>query len=237
MIKKQLILLHLLAFTWCGPLEFSGEVLHYSAGFRIFPAGNAVLSITPDSLDREAVYLLTTSVKTNAFLDAFYEVRDEIKSWLNPEFLSLKKTIQTIREGSYHRDHEAVIQGDSLAVWSTNSKKLPGKVYDPVAFVYYLRTQDLQLGDSYSFHSYSRKKIRKVIVDITAKETIRVLAGTFNCLKVEPISPDGKPLLKNNGEMRVWLSDDNLKLPVKIEMKTNIGNMIMKLKDYNHSTN
>ena len=234
MIKKQLILLMLLAFTWCSPLEFSGEVLHYSAGFRIFPAGNAVLSITPDSLDREIVYLLTTSVKTNAFLDAFYEVRDEIKSWLNPEFLSLKKTIQTIREGSYHRDHEAVIQGDSLAVWSTNSKKLPGKVYDPVAFVYYLRTQDLQLGDSYSFHSYSRKKIRKVIVDITAKETIRVSAGTFNCLKVEPISPDGKPLLKNNGEMRVWLSDDILKLPVKIEMKTNVGTMVMKLKDYKY---
>ena len=106
-----------------------------------------------------------------------------------------------------------------------------------MAYVYYLRTQDLQLGDSYSFHSYSRKKIRKVIVDITAKETIRVSAGTFNCLKVKPISPDGKPLLKNNGEMRVWLSDDNLKLPVKIEMKTNIGNLIMKLKDYNHSTN
>jgi len=223
-----------LAFTWCGPLKFSGEVLHYSAGFRIFPAGNAILSITPDSLESEAVYLLTTSVKTNAFLDAFYEVRDEIKSWLNPEFLSLKKTIQTIREGSYHRDHEAVIQGDSLAVWSTNSKKLPGKVYDPVAFVYYLRTHDLQLGDSYSFHSYNRKKIRKVIVDITAKETIRVSAGTFNCLKVEPISPDGKPLLKNNGEMRVWLSDDILKLPVKIEMKTNVGTMVMKLKDYKY---
>ena len=223
-----------MAFTWCGPLEFSGEVLHNSAGFRIFPAGNAELSITPDSLDREAVYLLTTSVKTNAFLDAFYEVRDEIKSWLNPEFLSLKKTIQTIREGSYHRDHEAVIQGDSLAVWSTDSRTLPGKVYDPVEYVYYLRTQDLQLGDSYSFHSYSRKKIRKVIVDITAKETIRVSAGTFNCLKVEPISPDGKPLLKNNGEMRVWLSDDILKLPVKIEMKTNVGTMVMKLKDYKY---
>ena len=234
MIKKQLILLLLLTFTWCGSLEFSGEVLHYSAGFRIFPAGNAVLSITLDSLDREAVYLLTTSVKTNAFLDAFYEVRDEIKSWLNPEFLSLKKTIQTIREGSYHRDHEAVIQGDSLAVWSTNSKILPGKVYDPVAFVYYLRTQDLQLGDSYSFHSYSRKKIKKVIVNITAKEIIRVSAGTFNCLKVEPISPNGKPLLKNNGEMRVWLSDDILKLPVKIEMKTNVGTMVMKLKDYKY---
>ena len=75
------------------------------------------------------------------------------------------------------------------------------------------------------------------MVNITARETIRVPAGTYTCLKAEPLSPDGQPLLKNNGEMRVWLSDDNLKLPVKIEMKTNIGNLIMKLKDYNHSTN
>ena len=72
-------------------------------------------------------------------------------------------------------------------------------------------------------------------MDVTAKETIRGSVGTFNCLKIEPISPDGKPLLKNNGEMRVWLSDDSLKLPVKIEQKTNIGTLVMKLKGIKHS--
>ena len=224
-------------FIWTSPLSFSGEVLHYSAGFRFFPAGRAELSFVSDSLNGEQVYILSTSIKTNSFLDKFYEVRDEITAWLNPESLSLLKTIQNIREGSYHRDHEAIIQGDSLALWDEQSRKLPGKVYEPVAFIYYLRSQNLQLGDSYQFYSYSRKKIREVVVHITGSETVKVAAGTFSCLKVEPVSNDGKPLLKNNGEMRVWLSDDNLKLPIKIEMKTNIGNMIMKLKDYNHSTN
>ena len=224
-------------FIWTSPLSFSGEVLHYSAGFRFFPAGRAELSFVSDSLNGEQVYILSTSIKTNSFLDKFYEVRDEITAWLNPESLSLLKTIQNIREGSYHRDHEAIIQGDSLALWDEQSRELPGKVYEPVAFIYYLRSQNLQLGDSYQFYSYSRKKIREVVVHITGSETVKVAAGTFSCLKVEPVSNDGKPLLKNNGEMRVWLSDDNLKLPVKIEMKTNIGNMIMKLKDYNHSTN
>ena len=224
-------------FIWTSPLSFSGEVLHYSAGFRFFPAGRAELSFVSDSLNGEQVYILSTSIKTNSFLDKFYEVRDEITAWLNPESLSLLKTIQNIREGSYHRDHEAIIQGDSLALWDEQSRELPGKVYEPVAFIYYLRSQNLQLGDSYQFYSYSRKKIREVVVHITGSETVKVAAGTFSCLKVEPVSNDGKPLLKNNGEMRVWLSDDNLKLPVKIEMKTNIGNLIMKLKDYNHSTN
>ena len=224
-------------FIWTSPLSFSGEVLHYSAGFRFFPAGRAELSFVSDSLNGEKVYILSTSIKTNSFLDKFYEVRDEITAWLNPESLSLLKTIQNIREGSYHRDHEAIIQGDSLALWDEQSRELPGKVYEPVAFIYYLRSQNLQLGDSYQFYSYSRKKIREVVVHITGSETVKVAAGTFSCLKVEPVSNDGKPLLKNNGEMRVWLSDDNLKLPIKIEMKTNIGNMIMKLKDYNNSTN
>jgi len=34
--------------------------------------------------------------------------------------------------------------------------------------------------------------------------------------------------------MRVWLSDDSLHLPIKIEQSTNIGTMIMKLKKYNN---
>ena len=216
--------------------DFIGEELKYAAGFRFFPAGEAILTFSADSLNGESVYRLITSVKTNSFLDVFYEVRDEIQSWLNPENLSLKKTIHTIREGHYSHDHQAMIHGDSIAVSGNEIQDLPGKVYDPVSFVYYLRNQDLSLGNSYNFFSYNRKKIRKVFVNIIAKEKVRVSAGTFNCFKIEPVSSDGNPLLKNNGQMRVWLSDDSLRLPVKIEQKTNIGTMVMKLKGKKYST-
>ena len=237
MMKHRIIFTFiLLTFMWSSYPDFIGEELKYAAGFRFFPAGEAILTFSADSLNGESVYKLTTSVKTNSFLDAFYEVRDEIQSWLNPENLSLKKTIQTIREGRFHRDHQSIIKGDSIAVSGNKIRNIPGRVYDPVSFVYYLRNQDLSLGHSYKFFSYDRKKIREVIVNITAKETVRVSAGTFNCLKIEPVSGDGKPLLKNNGQMRVWLSDDSLRLPVKIEQKTNIGTMVMKLKGKKYST-
>ncbi len=225
----------LLTFMWSSSPNFIGEELKYAAGFRFFPAGEAILTFSADSLNGESVYRLITSVQTNSFLDVFYEVRDEIQSWLNPNNLSLKKTIQTIREGHYHRDHQSIIQGDSIAVSGNKIRNIPGRVYDPVSFVYYLRNQDLNLGNSYKFFSYDRKKIREVIVNITAKETVQVSSGTFNCLKIEPFSDDGKPLLKNNGQMRVWLSDDSLRLPVQIEQKTNIGTMVMKLKGKKYS--
>ena len=213
---------------------FIGEVLNYSAGFRIFPAGNATLSMNSDYLDGELVYLLTSTVTTNSFLSNFYKVRDVVQSWLSSDNLSLIKTVQTIREGRYKRDHEARIIGDSLAISIQNIIKLPGEVYDPVAYVYFLRMQKLSIGNRYHFYSYGETNMKEVFVDVTGMETIRVPAGTFRCFKIEPVSGDNEPLLKNSGAMKVWLSEDNFHLPIKIEQNTNIGTMVMKLKSVSH---
>jgi len=234
-MKHKIIFIGIfLTVGWNASPDFIGEVLHYSAGFSFFPAGDATLSMESDSLDDEMVYLLISTVRTNSFLSNFYKVRDVIKSWLSPDNLSLQKTVQTIRQGSYSRDHEAIIQGDSLAISGQYINKLPGRVYDPVAYVYFLRMQQLLEGNRYRFFSYGKTKIREVIVDVTGKETIKVPAGTFKCFKIEPVSGDGKPLLKNNGAMRVWISEDSLHLPIKIEQNTNIGTMVMKLKEITH---
>ena len=167
MIKQKIIFISLLfTYSWSLSPNFIDEVLHYSAGFRFFPAGHATLSIGSDSLEDKMVYLLTSTVRTNSFLSKFYEVRDVIQSWLSPENLSLKKTVQTIREGRYRKNHEARILGDSLAISEKRITKLPGAVYDPIAFVYFLRLQKLLEGNQYSFFSYSRKKIKKIIPKI-----------------------------------------------------------------------
>ena len=126
--------------------------------------------------------------------------------------------------------------GTINTIWNDKTFKLAKPVYDPIAFIYYLRSQDLSLGDSFKFLSAGSGKVKEVIVNITKVENIKVSAGVFNCLKIEPVSSDGKPLLKNNGEMRVWLSNDKERLPVKIELKTNIGTMVMKLKERKYST-
>ncbi len=233
MIKQKVYLLILLTTSiWGNPPNFVGEELKYSAGFRLFPAGNAILSLTLDSLNGKPAFLLATSVKTNSFLDAFYTVRDETLSWLNIMDFSLLKAVKKIREGKYHRNHSIHTIGDSLLIWNKKYFTITEPVYDPIAFIYFLRSQELSLEDSFHFLSAGEKKVREVWVNITGIEKIKVPAGNFDCLKVEPVSPDGKPLLKNNGELRVWLSNDDNKLPVKIEMKTNIGTMVMKLKEF-----
>ena len=77
--------------------------------------------------------------------------------------------------------------------------------------------------------------VKEIVINIISQEKITVPAGTFNCFIAEPFSPQGKSLLKNNGEMKVWLSIDSLHLPIKIEQNTNIGIMLMSLKKYYYS--
>ena len=234
-MHRIFLILLFLTSLWSNNPDFVGEKLIYSAGFRFVSAGEAILSFSLDSLEGKEFFKLTTSVKTNSFLDNFYEVRDEIQSWLNPNNLSLKKTIQKIKEGNYKSNFESIIKGDSIAVSKGKSRSLPGLVYDPIAFIYHLRNKKLSLNDKFDFFSFSKKRIRNITIYITAREKINVPAGTFDCLKIEAVSNDGKPLLKNDGEMKVWISVDSLRLPIKIEQKTNVGTMIMKLKTIQYS--
>ena len=232
--SKLMLIVIFLSWSWSTTPDFINEVLHYSVGFRFFSAGNATLSMKSDTLDDKMVYLLTSTIKTNSFLSNFYKIRDEIKSWLLPENLSLIKTVQNIREGRYRRNHNVIILGDSLAISKNRTFKIPGNVYDPIAFVYFLRKQKLIEGNQYSFFAYGHKKINEISVHVTGKELIKVPKGTYNCYKIEPFSTDGKPLLKNNGIMRVWLSEDSLHLPIKIEQNTNLGTIVLQLTSITH---
>ena len=230
-MDKILILFLFLSLLNANGEQFVGEKLTYSAGFRIFSAGEAKLEFASDSLQGDPVYTLNVTINTNSFLDRFYRVRDRLTSWLDPNDLSLKKVVKSVREGNYKLNHNAIIQGDSIAVIGDRLKALPGKVFDPVSIIYFLRIQNLKPGNEYQLDAYDNGKIKKIIVKITGREFITVPSGKYNCLRAEPVSSTGEILLKNKGEMRVWFSDDSLKIPLKIEQKTNIGTMVMKLKE------
>ena len=97
--------------------------------------------------------------------------------------------------------------------------------------IYYFRTLVLELGKKYQFYSYDNGKVKDIIIHLTKFEEVSVPAGKFKCFVISPSSINGGKLLKNNGEMKIWLSNDNKRLPVKIEQKTNIGTMVLNLRD------
>ena len=209
-----------------------GEKLVYSAGFRLFDAGEAIFTTEVKTLNDTPILLITSTIKTNSFLSRFYKVRDVVKVWSNIDDLTLIKIEKEVNEGNYHLDYSAHVTEDLKLVSDKKMIQIESKVYDPISAIFMLRKQSLTEGDSYKFTTVENGIIQKVNVMVGGIEKISVPAGKFNTRQIIPISDDGVPLFKHDGKMKVWYSDDDRHLPVKMEQKTNVGTLILKLKKY-----
>ena len=209
-----------------------GEEFHYIAGFRLFDAGVATFTSKEINFNDTAVMEFTSKIKTNSFLSKFYKVDDFVKVWADKDDYSLIQIDKKIHEGSYKLNYSAFVIGDSILITDQDSIQLDTKVYDPISAIFMIRNQTLKEGDSYKFTTMENGIIQDVNVLVTQIEKINVPFGKLNARKVIPISDDGKPLFKQGGRMKVWYSDDNRHLPLKIEQKTNVGTLILNLKQY-----
>ena len=105
-------------------------------------------------------------------------------------------------------------------------------LYDPYSLFYYFRTLDLVSGKTIDLTVFDNKSLTEFQMIIASKERISVPAGAFDCMVVRPFR-EGKMLLKNEGDMTIWFSNDVHKIPVQIVLKIKYGTMVMKLKTFN----
>ena len=231
-MKIKILIIFLFGFAF-GNEKFIGEVIKYNAGFRFFSAGEATLSFNWDTLAGDSVYFLNVEIKTNSFLDRFYRVRDHIKTWMSPLDFSLKKVEKNISEGKYKKIHKAEI-GYLSKVINFGNKKLTinSSVFDPLSIIYKIRNNFKVENFPTEITIYDMGKIKTVLFKLEKIEQIKVPLGNFDCFMISPYSTTNKKLLKNNGQMKVWFTNDEKMIPIKIVQITNIGTMVMELKEY-----
>ena len=69
-------------------------------------------------------------------------------------------------------------------------------------------------------------------INLIGKETIEVSAGKFNCLILEPVLREDAGLFKAQGSLKVWVTDDERKMPVKMKVEVFIGSVSAELLEY-----
>jgi len=69
---------------------------------------------------------------------------------------------------------------------------------------------------------------------VLGKETVKVPAGKFDCIIVEPVMRT-EGIFKAKGRIKIWLSDDRYKIPVKMQTEVFfIGSVTAKLKKFRY---
>ena len=213
-----------------------GEKLTFDLNYGFVTAGIAVMEIPKiKKISGRNAYHVTFEVNSVPSFDMFYKVRDRYETYIDVEGLFPWRFEQHIREGGYTRDFSAFFdQRKGIAKTSEGEYEIPLYVNDIMSAFYYARTidySDMKVEDRIHLQNFYKDKVYDLDVRYLGKETIEVPAGKFDCIIVEPLVREGG-LFKHEGNIIVWLTDDELKMPVKVRTKIIVGYVEAKLTNY-----
>jgi hypothetical protein len=213
-----------------------GEKLTFDVKYGFVTAGIATMQVPQmRRISGREAYHVTFEVNSVPSFDWIYKVRDRYETFIDAKGLFPWRFEQHIREGGYSRDFSAFFdQRKGKAKTSEGEYEIPKYVNDIVSAFYLARTFDysnLKVNDRIHLKNFYKDKVYNLDVRYLGKETIDVAAGTFKCIVVEPLVQEGG-LFKSEGSIVVWLTDDELKIPVKVKTKVVIGSIDAELTAY-----
>jgi len=206
------------------------EELTFLVRFGPVKAGTAVMSIPEiKELQSRKCYRAVTTIKSNSFMSGFFHVDDHIESLIDVRGIYSWYFDKKIREGKFVADRTAIFDhARGLVFEEQDTTKVPPFTQDVLSVFYYIRTQPLVVGQSFYVDNYADKKFYPLEVKVHKKEKVKVPAGRFNCIKIEPVMR-GSGLFSQKGRLWVWLSDDTRRLIVKIKSKISVGYLTLEL--------
>lgn len=208
------------------------EILNYDLTWAGIKAGEASLEIRENADGTK----ITSTAKSAKWVSVFYTVNDIVESRLlkdqNSRVVGLPMNYRlNIREGRHRKNKEVIFDHRNAKIiyidYLDNERKefdLASPVFDPISSFYYLRTLNLEVGKSVYVTIFDSKKIWNVEVQVLKKEKIEVPAGQFNTILVKPLMKS-EGIFNRKGEIYIWLTDDEKRVPVMLKTKIKIGSV------------
>ncbi|MGE5892576.1 MAG: DUF3108 domain-containing protein [bacterium] len=210
------------------------ERLEYNVQWLGIYAGTAVMSLEKSG----ANYLIKTEAKSADYVSLFYRVEDSAWSVVDGSQgvfgYPLNYHLKT-REGRHRKDKEVVFDRKSKKALYTNhidGKKeefsVAGDMHDPLSGFFAVRNLVMNVGSTVKVRIFDSKKTWDVEVEVLRKEKVTVPAGTFDTVVVKPkLQSEG--IFSRKGDMYIWLTDDEKKIPVVLKTKVAIGSVTAEL--------
>lgn len=207
-----------------------GEHTKYRVHYGFINAGYIDLKIkeNPVYIKGRPTYHIDGFGRSRSGFDWMFKVRDHFQSYLDTSALVPLQFIKSQKEGGYE-DSDFVIFNYKLKKYFSKKgvKEIPLDIQDVVSVAYYARTlpvKDVPIGTAYELNVYLDNEIFPLKFKIDGRETIKTDIGEINAVRVSPQAVDGR-VFKDKDALKVWISDDENKLPLRIEAEILVGSV------------
>jgi len=210
-----------------------GEKLDFEVKYGFISAGTATMCVERlIEFKNRPCFLISSTAHSNSFFSTFYKVDDRVETIVDATGLFTWRFEKNLNEGSYRANRLVEFdQRSQKAYYKKDTADVPMFVQDALSVFYYVRTKPLEVGKSVFIDHYNDGKLYVLEVKVLEKEKITVSAGTFECIVVEPLL-QSVGVFKHEGRLKVWMTDDRLRLPVLMKSKVLVGSISVELTDY-----
>jgi hypothetical protein len=219
--------------------------VYYNWGTVWLSGGEVYFKLTEETLkDKKVLHAAGEAVSYKSF-DWLFKVRDKVDTWMDTETLQSYKFSRDVYEGGYtfYRSYDWDREKNIIYSYQDNRKgKKTSKTItdvdpcgvDLMSTFYWMRTLDIsnyQKGDKIPVKMAIDDKEYDMYVRFEGKEVYETKLGKFNCIKLKPLLQTGE-IFKEGEGMTLWLTDDQNRIPVRIESELRVGRITCDLKSY-----
>ena len=218
-----------------------GEELQFDVTYGWLNLAEAKLQINRRAISENSRphYKIDAFGKTKGAATIFGRVNDNWGTHLDTSTLLPSLSYRYIEEGKYRKNEKVyfdqknrkarmeLFDRDNRTLKETRMFDLPGQVQDLVSGFYYLRSMDLtnlKKGQSITISGFFDKEIYNLKLIYEGTEQIQTSLGLFDTYIFSPLIPQNK-LFRGDFPVKVWVTKDQNKIPVKIKANLFIGSL------------
>ncbi len=202
-----------------------GEQLNYQIyiGSSNTPLGVANFQVRARSryFDRDGL-LLTVNAQTTGAAAQLFVAKDQIESYVDPKGLLPFRTVLNLVEGQRRLNETLTLNQEAGAATSDKGTRLeiPVGTHDYVSFFYALRTFNLTPPKKSAVSMLIENKPKTLFVDSLKREPIQLGDRRVAAIALSLTTDDPEP---DKYRLRMWVSDDWRRLPLRVTCTTKLG--------------
>ena len=210
------------------------QTLTYAVDWRVFPAGTATFHLEQAGVLQHVV---ATGESVGA-VNLLFRVNDRFESYFNRTTGCSSSFAKQLQEGRrqlvsnlrfFPNDGKQVLEEKNLVTGTSKQQQspIPPCVTDLMSAIFYGGSQPLQPGASFRMPVADAMRVVDVTMKAEAREQVVTLAGTFQTIRVQPVADAG--VVKNRGNIWIWYTDDEHRMPVQMRARLFWGTITMRL--------
>ena len=238
-MKKFLIfLLFPLLFSFDTQREDAfqtGEWFKFRVHYGLINAGYATLEVQDGVINNKKVYHVIGKGYSTGMSRFFFKVDDLYESYFDKVTGNPYKYIRKIDEGGYTKNQEGFFNqaSDRVLVKDFENKTektfvITNNTQDIVSTFYYLRNyptiNKLKVGESVSIDMFFDEETTKFKLKFIGREDLNTKFGVIPTMIFRPLVQSGR-VFKEQEALTVWISDDDNKIPVRIQASLTVGSI------------